>query len=42
MSSKKRKSLCPFASVKKAPERIKPGQKISKTVDQNWVDVLPG
>ena len=41
MSSKKRKSSCPFASAKKAPKRKKSGGgKVSKTFDQNWADAL--
>jgi len=40
MSSKKRKSSCPFASTKKAPQRKKSGEKVSKTFDQNWAGGL--
>jgi len=32
MLRKKHKSLCPFASVKKAPQRKKPGQKGFKNI----------
>jgi len=41
MSLKKRKSSCPFASMKtEAPHRKNSGEKVSKTFDQNWADVL--
>jgi len=40
MPSKKRKSSCPFASTKKAPQRENSGKKVSKTFDQNWAGAL--
>ena len=40
MLSKKSKSVCPIARVKKAPQRKKSGEKVSKTFDLNCADEL--